>query len=276
MGMRPNVASSGEEALAMLRAAEAARDPYAIAVIDYQMPEMNGEDLGKLIKADKLLADTSLVLFTSSGQPGDAKRISELGFAGYLTKTTSVETMRDVLATVWSNAKSGRLDVRLVTRHSVAEARAALETPETVKASAPELRVLIAEDNIVNQKVAKRMLEKLGCVVDVAANGEEAVDMWSKLPYDVVFMDCQMPELDGYAATAQIRERENGDAHTPIVAMTANAMEGDRDRCLDAGMDDYIAKPIRVEVCREVLERSVKAFSRDKLVEDEVTQTAGG
>jgi len=272
MGMRPDVASSGTGALTMLRAAEAAGDPYAIAVLDFQMPEMNGERLGALIKADELIADTALVLFTSAGQPGDAKRMEKAGFAGYLTKTTSVETMRDVLATVWANAKSGRMDVRLVTRHSVAEARAAAETPRTEGADAPELRVLIAEDNIVNQKVAKRMLEKLGCVVDVAANGEEAVDMWSKLPYDVVFMDCQMPELDGYAVNAQIRERENGDSHTPIVAMTANAMEGDRERCLDAGMDDYLAKPVRVEVCREVLERSVMACSKDKPREHEATK----
>ncbi len=103
------------------------------------------------------------------------------------------------------------------------------------------------------------MLEKLGCVVDVAANGEEAVDMWSKLPYDVIFMDCQMPEMDGYAATGAIRQREGrGEGekrHTPIVAMTANAMEGDREKCLNAGMDDYISKPVRMDNCRDALEK---------------------
>jgi len=271
LGMRPDVASSAEEALEMLRDGEAARDPYAVAVLDFQMPDMNGEQLGKLIKADKLLSDIALVLFTSSGQRGDAKRMSEVGFAGYLTKTTSVETMRDVLATVWADSQSGRMDVRLVTQHSVAEARAASGEPTVENPDNPERRVLIAEDNIVNQKVAKRMLEKLGCVVDVAANGEEAVDMWSKLPYDVVFMDCQMPELDGYAATGRIRERESAGAHTPIVAMTANAMEGDRERCLSAGMDDYMAKPIRIELCREVLERCEKVSSSENLIRDPVS-----
>jgi CheY-like chemotaxis protein len=106
------------------------------------------------------------------------------------------------------------------------------------------LRVLVVEDNIVNQLVARRMLEKLGCRVDVAANGVEAVENWVQLPYDIVFMDCQMPEMDGYTATGIIREREGGERHTPIVAMTANAMEGDRDYCMASGMDDYVAKPV--------------------------------
>ena len=259
LGMRPEVAASGPEALECLRAGVASNDPHAIAVVDYQMPGMDGAQLGHAIKADESIADTVLVLLTSSGQRGDARRLGEAGFAGYLSKTTCRDTLRDVLATVWADAQTGRLDVRLVTRHSVAEARAGFSEWSVPDAARPERRVLVAEDNIVNQKVAKRMLEKLGCVVDVAANGEEAVDMWSKLPYDLVLMDCQMPELDGYAATGVIREREADGLRTPIVAMTANAMEGDRDRCLEAGMDDYIAKPIRVEICREMLERWVRA-----------------
>ena len=137
----------------------------------------------------------------------------------------------------------------------------ASEAPETESASTEkepmELRVLLAEDNIVNQKVAVHMLSKLGCRVDVAADGEEAIRMWSTLPYDLVFMDCQMPKLDGFEATRIIRKQEAAKAlqSTPIIAMTANAMKGDKEACLAAGMDDYTSKPIHREELREVLSR---------------------
>jgi CheY-like chemotaxis protein len=116
-------------------------------------------------------------------------------------------------------------------------------------------RVLLAEDNIVNQKLAVRMLEKLGCRVDVAADGQEAITMLAMLPYDLVFMDCEMPELDGYAATREIRRREGPSRHTPIIAMTAHAMAGDREKCLGAGMDDYISKPVHMVNLEEALRR---------------------
>ena len=262
LGMRPDCAGSGEEALRLLRKAVDEGDPYMMSILDFQMPGMNGEQLGKAIKNDPNIAGTSLVLMTSSGSRGDARRLREAGFAGYLNKTTCRDTIKDVVAAVVSNTGSGQGAVKLVTRHTVAEAQAR-PTDETAPDQAAEevivqRRVLLAEDNLVNQKVAMRMLEKLGCRVDIAANGREAVDMWSATEYEVVFMDCQMPELDGYGATDEIRKRETGVHHTPIIAMTANAMEGDRERCLDAGMDDYIAKPIRIEICREALERWIR------------------
>ena len=159
--------------------------------------------------------------------------------------------------------EKGRDDTtpEFVPRQSVAEARTASALHDARILAERTCRVLLAEDSIVNQKVATRMLEKLGCRVDVATNGDEAVAMWAQLPYDVVFMDCQMPELDGYGATGKIREREGPDRHTPIVAMTAGVMERDREACLAAGMDDYINKPVSAAVLAEVLERWTKGLA---------------
>jgi CheY-like chemotaxis protein len=160
-----------------------------------------------------------------------------------------------------------RLEVSLATPEDVSEVRSTptSSTPDDASASAPEpdppieaidpIRVLVAEDNAVNQTVVMRLLEKLNCVVDLAVNGQEAVDMASTGDYDMIFMDCQMPVMDGYQATGELRALESERARIPIVAMTAHAMAGDRERCLEAGMDDYIAKPLGERGLREVLER---------------------
>ena len=250
--LRSDAVGSADEAIQMLEEAAATSDPYEIAIVDFQMPGMNGEDLGKRIKSDPRIQQTRLVLMTSSGNKGDGNRFKRAGFAGYLVKPARPDTLRDVLAVVAGNPTACS---NLVTRHSVAELRAIEEDSEPSTPSGVPCRVLLAEDNIVNQKVAKKMLEKMGCTVDVAANGQEALDMWSQLPYDIVFMDCQMPELDGYGATEAIRRQETNGRHTPIVAMTANAMEGDRERCLASGMDDYISKPVAADVLASVLTR---------------------
>ncbi|HVG02017.1 MAG TPA: response regulator [Nitrospira sp.] len=139
---------------------------------------------------------------------------------------------------------AGMMEPPLITRHTLSESRTATLT-----------RVLLAEDNAVNQKVACKMLEKLGCRVDVVCNGHEAVSAHERTPYPIIFMDCQMPEMDGLAATAMIRKMEGASAHTPVVAMTANAMKGDRETCLAAGMDDYVAKPIRPKDLQALLDR---------------------
>ena len=259
-GMVPQVVRSGAEGVELLREAKLDGEPYPIAILDHLMPGMDGEELGGVIKADERIKDTALVLLTSAGRPGDGRRFAEAGFSGYLVKPARPDDMRDVLSTIWAGKQTGRPSDQIVTRHTVAEARA-VEKPEKTEGRRERekreraRRVLVAEDNIVNQKVAQRMLEKLGCVVDVAANGQEAVDMWSKLPYCVVFMDCQMPEMDGFEATRAIRKLEGTGRHTPVIAMTANAMEGDRERCLDAGMDDYLPKPIKMDACDEMLDR---------------------
>ena len=254
--LRHQGVASGEEALAALRQAHRAGAPYHIALLDHRMPGMDGETLGRVIKADPELRETVLVLLASFGQRGDAERFLEAGFAGYLVKPVRQSHLMDALASVWGAGTQERPTV-LVTRHTLAEAksRGAKPVAPTTRAELFRMRVLVAEDNVVNQRVAVRMLEKQGCRVDVAANGVEALEMLKALPYDLIFMDCQMPEMDGFEATAEIRRREKlSGHHVPIIAITANAMQGDRERCLEAGMDGYIAKPIEPEELRKALQ----------------------
>jgi len=252
-GLRNDSSSSAEEALNLLRAAQSGGDPYQIAVLDRQMPTMDGEELARTIKADAELKNTVLVLLTSIAVRGDSARMEEAGFSACLTKPARASQLLNALITVWGTRKRAA-SAQSVSRHSLADDRA------TIFPAAPaqpifRARVLIVEDNAVNQMIAARLLEKLGYRVDVAANGREAIEMVGLLPYDAIFMDCQMPEMDGFEATQEIRRREGSSVHRPIIAMTANAMQGDRERCLDAGMDDYLSKPMRKADLTEVLKR---------------------
>jgi signal transduction histidine kinase/DNA-binding response OmpR family regulator len=243
-GMRNGGAASGAEALEALWRAVEERDPYQIAVLDYNMPGMDGAMLGRVIKSDQRLQDTVLILYTSSGHKGEAKRVADVGFAAYLTKPVRPSVLMDALATAWAGRGSTE-PAKLITRHTVAEHQRPAAAPVAAGLPHAGVRALLVEDNVVNQKIASRMLEKLGCRVDVAANGKEAVTLTGTLPYDVVFMDCEMPVMDGYTATGEIRREAKPGRHLPIIAMTAHAMPGDREKCLDAGMDDYITKPVR-------------------------------
>ena len=177
-----------------------------------------------------------------------------MGFDGYLVKPLRPSLLQDALAAVLGARESGRSDA-IITRHLLAEDHGF--APRARRMDLPQARVLVAEDNAVNVKVATRMLAKYGCRVDVAANGREAVELFGQLPYDVVFMDCQMPEMDGFEATAEIRRMEDPLHRTPIVALTANAMSGDRERCLESGMDDFLSKPIKEEALVAALHRWV-------------------
>ncbi len=255
IGVRVECAASGMEALERLRAAAATDDPFVIALLDHLMPDMDGEQVGRTLRADARFANLALVLFTSSGRRGEATRFAEAGFDSYLVKPLRPSLLHDALAAVLG-ARAQGLQVPLVTRYLLAEEKATPNPTALATAETTNWRVLVAEDNAINQKVAVRMLAKLSCRVDVAGDGLEAVQMFRRLPYDLIFMDCQMPEMDGFEATAEIRRIEaQQDRRTPIVALTANAMQGDRERCLASGMDDFVSKPVDEARLRATLER---------------------
>jgi two-component system sensor histidine kinase/response regulator len=240
-------AEKGEGALLALRSAAAEGTPFDVAILDMQMPGMDGLTLARTIKSDAKIAKVRLVLVTSFGHAGQGREARAAGITGYLTKPVDESDLHDCLVDVIFGRPKGRPRA-LVTRHSIREDRPWAET-----------RVLVAEDNEVNQKVAVRILEKLGYRVDVVGTGREAVEACSRYVYSAVLMDNQMPELDGFAATQRIRDQEGGSRHTPIIAMTASAMTGDRERCLAAGMDDYVAKPVSPETLGQALRRQVRA-----------------
>jgi signal transduction histidine kinase/CheY-like chemotaxis protein len=250
-GMDSASAENGLQALTLLRAAARRNQPCALALLDMQMPGMDGLQVARAIKADPALKETRLVLLTSLGLRGDAEAARQAGVSAYLTKPVRPSQLFDCLAMVMSSSATAGPSPgtrSLVTRHSLNEAAAA---------SRP--RILLAEDNAINQMVAVRMLENLGYRADVAPDGREAVGALSRIPYAAVLMDCQMPEMDGFEATAAIRKREGTTCHTPIIAMTANATHEDREQCLAAGMDDYLSKPLAPELFEAVLRRWVGA-----------------
>jgi len=243
----PSEAEDGDRALELLRAAAAQHEPYDIVLLDMHMLGMNGFELARIIKAEASIAAVPLVLMPSFGQRGDGQVAREIGIAAYLTKPVRQSQLFDCLVTVLDRfgltTLQSNTPTTLVTRHTLKEH----------KTTARKL-ILVAEDNIVNQKVAVRQLEKLNYRADVVANGLEAVEALTRIPYDLVLMDCQMPEMDGYEATAAIRQSEGQSRHTPIIAMTASAMQGDLERCLAAGMNDYISKPVRSEDLHAMLD----------------------
>ncbi len=244
-GCRNEAADDGETALALLRKAAEQGEPYRIALLDFEMPGMDGQELGQQIKSDPLLEQTLLVMATSLARRGDAKMFEKIGFTGYLIKPIRQALLYDCIALVLDKADGSVQKPGIITRHTVAEA------PKH------NARILMAEDNIINQKVAQNILNKLGFKADVVANGLEAVHALELINYDLVFMDCQMPEMDGFTATAVIREPGSKVLNhaIPIIAMTANAMKGDRELCLEAGMNDYLAKPMKKSNMAEMLAR---------------------
>ncbi len=242
---RPSEACDGATALQMLHRAHDEGDPYVAAILDMQMPNMDGETLGKTIKDDADLAATHLLMMTSLGQRGDSARFRQIGFAAYLTKPVRQSELYHALILVLSGSSDRPTLASIVTRHTVREAFG-----DTV-------RILLAEDSPVNQQVALGILRKLGVGVDIVSNGAEAVSLLQNVSYDLIFMDVQMPEMNGYEATGVIRDHRSGvlDHEVPIIAMTAHAMQGDREKCIESGMNDYLAKPVTPEAISDVLER---------------------
>jgi two-component system sensor histidine kinase/response regulator len=230
----PLAAESGAKAITALREAQGLGRHFPLILVDAQMPEMDGFALAESIKRNPEWGTATIMMLSSAGQRGDAKRCRELGIAAYLTKPVRQAELLDAILTALGTKPIKEALPALITRHSLRE-------------NSKHLCILLVEDNAINQKLAARLLEKRGHTVAIAGNGKEALAALEKQSFDLVFMDVQMPEMDGFEATAAIRGKEKASGnHLPIIAMTAHAMAGDRERCLEAGMDDYITKPIRL------------------------------
>jgi two-component system sensor histidine kinase/response regulator len=242
LGSRVDAVASGAKGLESLRNAHRAGDPYHVVLLDMQMPGMDGEQTARAIKSDPAVKEVKIIILTSMGQRGDAVRLESLGCSGYLLKPVKQQMLFDaVIAVLGSEEEKGP---GLITRHTLSEQRKF------------GLRVLLAEDNPINQKLAVVLLQKAGYSVDAVETGAQALEKVQANQYSAVLMDVQMPEMDGLEATQHIRELEkNTGWHIPIIAMTAHAMPGDRERCLKAGMDDYVTKPIEPKVLFSALDR---------------------
>jgi two-component system sensor histidine kinase/response regulator len=243
LGCRVEAAESGPQALQLLQLAAANGDPIQIALLDMQMPSMDGEETARRIKSIPELSEVLLVILTSMGQRGDAARLQGIGCSGYLLKPVKLSQLSEALMAVLG-LKRAAVDQRrqqLITRHTLAEQQ--------------EMRILLAEDNPINRKLAVILLKRAGYIVETVENGRQAVEALARDRYSLALMDVQMPDMDGLEAVELIRAQEGADKHTPIIAMTAHAMKGDRERCLAAGMDDYLSKPLQTKELFEAIRR---------------------
>ena len=246
-GMRTFVAADGFQALIALRQARESGEPIQLVLTDAHMPSMDGFRLVEEIKREPQLARTQVIMVTSGGQRGDAGRCRELGISAYLTKPVRQVDLLETIVNILGAKGRGPEKAAVMTRHSLREQRRGL-------------RILVAEDNIVNQRLAEQLLLKRGHYVSIANNGREALDLLAEHPFDLALVDVQMPAMDGFQLTAAIREKEKETGtHLPIIAMTAYAMKGDRERCLEAGMDGYVAKPINSAQLFETIESVQRA-----------------
>ncbi len=254
--MKPTLAEGGLEGLAALAKAADAGKPFPLVLLDAQMPEMDGFTLAEQIQQKPELAGSTIMMLTSTGRPGDGCRCRALGISAYLMKPIrQLELLKAILIALGKGTREiGR--PRLITRHTLREARR-------------KVRVLLAEDNLINQRLVVRLLEKRGHTAEVAATGREVLETLKRSPdggFDLILMDVQMPEMDGLEATAAIREKEaSTGAHLPIIAMTAHALKGDRERCLAAGMDGYLSKPIDPEDLFAAVEGITPSFPQEEV-----------
>ncbi|MFH2067581.1 MAG: response regulator [Pseudomonadota bacterium] len=250
-------AENGERAIRILMDAQKAGKPCQIVITEMALPDMTGEALGMTIKNHGDLCHCFLIMLTAIGQRGDAARIGSLGFSGFLSKPVKKNHLFECIKTIMTASESGdkTIEKQLVTQYTIEE--------EKIHDTAHDvcLKILLVEDNKINQKVAKIMLKKLGHTVEIADNGKEAVEIFMNQSFDLILMDIQMPVMNGIEATVKIREQEarknRTGARTPIIALTANALKGDRKRFLAAGMDDYISKPIKKMIFSNVISKYI-------------------
>jgi signal transduction histidine kinase/DNA-binding response OmpR family regulator len=245
-GMVPQCAENGPAALIALEEAHKTHKPFALALVDYMMPGMDGFELSSRIKGNPELAGTRIVMLTSAGQRGDAARCLKVGIAGYLLKPVKQSDLLKVVCAALSAEPDSKKAPTLATRHLIRE-------------TARKRKILLAEDNPVNRMLAVKLLQKMGHAVTQATNGREALELLEKETFDMLLTDVQMPEMDGFETVKVIRERErNTGRHLPVIAMTAHAMKGDREKCLEMGMDGYVSKPINQKELFDVIEGFAK------------------
>ena len=248
-------AHSADQAVVLLRQGVDAAQPFDVILLDLNMPDVDGYGLAHIVRADPRLAHVPMVMLTSSAQRGEAERTQQAGIVAYLTKPVRSARLRRALEGALGGTPAGT-DVATGEASGAAGHGAVLGAPGLM---ADASMVLLVEDNVVNQKVLTAMLAGIGYRVEIAANGFDALEAMDRRHYSAVLMDCQMPDMDGYQTTEKIREREGADRHTHVIAVTASAMAADQARCLDAGMDDYLAKPIR----SQDLETKLSCWSRN-------------
>ncbi|VAW05018.1 BarA sensory histidine kinase (= VarS = GacS) [hydrothermal vent metagenome] len=265
-GLKADAFESAKDALAAMTAAAGDDAPYAVAVLDFQMPDIDGVTLAKMIKADTALAATPLILLTSAGRKGDPNGLVGDVFSAYLVKPARASMLLNSILTAINDSAAERI-TGMAAALSHADAKTDEANDDAVAPSNLGLDVLVAEDNTVNQMVIKAMLEKIGCKVTIADNGKIAVDKYKTGQFDIVLMDVSMPEMDGGEATGLIRRRQKKTGEeTPIIGVTAHAMREDRQRCLDAGMDDYLPKPVKQDKLEAVLKKWAKPAADKKAV----------
>ncbi|MBC7983499.1 MAG: response regulator [Candidatus Obscuribacterales bacterium] len=246
-GVRVETATSAAEAMNRIATAHEQGHAFDVALLDQHMPGFDGAKLGAILSADPRYKATRLVLLTSMGRRGDARRFSDLGFAAYLLKPATQRDLNDCLTLILSEQLE-KPSAPIITRHQLRALRAREQS-----------HLLLVDDNLVNQKVAKALLERMGYRVDLTGNGEEALAAWESTRYDAILMDCQMPVMDGYEATREIRRREHGGRHIPIIAVTAHAMAGAAEECFAAGMDAYQSKPLDRNLLQQCLQKWLDA-----------------
>ncbi len=256
--MKPTDVSTGKEALAAIRRAKNKGKSFDLILIDSFMPEIDGFTLASKIKQNKKLTKPIVMMLTSAGRRGDAARCQKLGISAYLLKPIKASELLEAIFLALGTSSKQRKSLNLITRHSIRE-------------SLPPMDILLAEDNIINQKVTIFMLKKHGHKVTVALDGREVLKALENKKFDLILMDVQMPNMDGFQAATSIREKEEKTgSHIPIVAMTAHAMKGDQQRCLKAGMDDYLAKPLDPEELYKVIN---KVFIKQKMNRKELKKS---